>query len=80
DKLIKRGVNINNIKLGIEMLSEIELKYEDYTPLFDDVFARAEREGNDQIKSELKNGLLKLLKLSGLNKKNRNFCTKVEKL
>lgn len=79
DKLIKRGVNIDNIKLGVEILSNIKPKYEDYSPLFDDALARAESEGDNQIKSELENGLLKL-KPPGLNKKNRKFWEKLEKL
>lgn len=78
DKLIKRGANIDNIRLGIEILSEINPKYEDYSPLFDDVLARAESEGNSQTKAELKNGLLKL-KPRTLTKKNRDFWKKLER-
>ncbi len=79
DKIIKRGVNIDNIKLGVEILSNIKPKYEDYSPLFDDALARAESEGDNQIKAEIYNGLLKL-KPTRLNKKNRNFWEKLEKL
>ena len=79
DKIIKREVNIDNIKLGVEILSNIKPKYEDYSPLFDDALARAESEGDNQIKAEIYNGLLKL-KPTRLNKKNRNFWEKLEKL
>jgi len=79
DKLIKRGVNIDNIRLGFEILFEIKPKYEDYSVYFDDVFARVEIEGNDQIKTELKSGVLKL-KPSRINDKNRDFWESLEKL
>lgn len=79
DKLIKRGINIDNIKLGIEIVSEINPKYEDYSPLFDDVLDRVKSEQDNQIKAELKNGFLKL-KPPKLNNKNRNFWEKLEKL
>lgn len=76
DKLIKRGIDIDNIRLGFEILFEIKTKYEDYSTYFDDVLDRTEKEEDAQIKVELKNGLLKLR----LNKRNRNFWGKVEKL
>lgn len=79
DKLIKRGVNIDNIRLGFEILFEIKPKYEDYSVYFNDVFARVEIEGNDQIKTELKSGMLKL-KPSRTNDKNRDFWESIEKL
>ncbi|MHC3130026.1 MAG: hypothetical protein IBV52_08145, partial [Candidatus Bathyarchaeota archaeon] len=79
DKLIKRGVNIDNIRLGFEMLFEIRPKYEDYSAYFDDVLIRLESESNGQIKAELKSGLLKL-KPPRLNEKNRDFWEKLEKL
>ena len=81
DKLIKRGVNIDNIRLGFEILNDnrINPKYEEYPTYFDDVFARLESEGNDQIKTEIKSGLLKL-KPSKTSKKNRDFWNKLEKL
>ena len=76
DKLIKRGANIVNIQLGFEMFYKIKPEYEEYYTYFDDVFARLESEGNDQIKTEIKSGLLKL-KPSKTNKKNRNFWAKL---
>lgn len=79
DKLIKRGVNIDNIRLGFEMLFEIRPKYEDYSAYFDDALIRLESESNGQIKAELKSGLLKL-KSPRLNEKNRDFWEKLEKL
>lgn len=79
NKLILRASDINNIRLGFEMLSMTTAKYEDYNMYFDDIFARAEGEGDSQIKTEIKNGLLKL-KPSVLNKKNGEFWRKVEKL
>jgi len=77
DKLIRQGANIDNIQLGFEILYEIKPKYEKYSIYFDDVFARLESEGNDQIKTEIKSGLLKL-KPSKTNKKNRNFWNKLD--
>jgi len=81
DKLIKRGINIDNIRLGFEILNDnkVNPKYEEYPTYFDDVFARLESESNDQIKTEIKSGLLKL-KPSKTNKKNRNFWDKLERL
>jgi hypothetical protein len=77
DKLIKRGTNINNIQLGFEIFYKVKPKYKEYSTYFDDAFERLESEGNDQIKTEIKSGLLKL-KPSKTNKKNRNFWDKLE--
>jgi len=79
DKLIKRGINIENIGLGFETFYEVKPKYEEYSIYFDDVFARIEREDNEQIKTEIKSGLLKL-KPSEINKKNKDFWNKLGKL
>lgn len=79
DKLIKRGVSVGNISSGFEIFLKINPKYEDYSVYFDDVFARVEIEGNEQIKAELKSGLLKL-KPSKTNDKNRDFWENLEKL
>jgi len=79
DKLIRQGANIDNIQLGFEILYEIKPKYEKYSIYFDDAFARLEGESNNQIKTEIKSGLLKL-KPSKTNKKNRYFWDKLEKL
>ena len=79
DKLIKRGVDIDNIRLGYKVLHKINPKYEDYSTYFDDVLNRTERDENDQIKVELRNGLLKL-KPPRLNKQSRSFWEKAEKL
>ena len=78
DKLIKRGVNINNIQLGFEIFYKVKPKYEEYPTYFDDVFERLKSESNDQIKTEIKSGLLKL-KPSETNKKNKDFWDKLEK-
>jgi len=77
DKLIKRGVNINNIQLGFEIFYKVKPKYEEYPTYFDDVFERLKSESNDQIKTEIKSGLLKL-KPSETNKKNRDFWNKLD--
>jgi len=79
DKLIKRGVNIDNIKLGFKTLSEIKPSYEDYFTYFDDVFARAESEDDRGIKSELFNGL-STLKPPRTNRRNKSFWTKIDDL
>lgn len=79
DKLIKRGVSVDNISSGFEIFLKINPKYEDYSLYFDDVFARVEIEGNEQIKAELKSGLLKL-KPKKTNDKNKDFWESLEKL
>ena len=79
DKLIKRGINIENIRLGFEVLLELKPRYEDYGVLFEDTLYRAKSEGNNAIKTELKSGLLKL-KPKTLSKKNKDFWEMVEKL
>jgi len=79
DKLIKRGANVSNIRLGFEVLSEIKPKYEDYSAQFDDIFAKAESESNNEVKIELKSGLLKI-KPPKTNSKNKVFWEKVEKV
>ena len=65
--------------MGFERLFEIRPKYEDYSAYFDDALIRLESKSNGQIKAELKSGLLKL-KPPRLNKKNRDFWEKLEKL
>jgi len=80
DKLIRRGTNIDNIRLGFEILhnERIKPKYEEYPTYFDDVFARFESENDEQIKTEIKSGLLNpKLKPSKTNKKNRDFWGKL---
>ena len=79
DKLIIRGFNINNIQLGIDILSEIKPRYEDYSSLFDDVFVRADSEANENIKTEILSGLQKL-KPHKLNKINRDFWQRLLKI
>lgn len=79
DKLIKRGVSLDNIRPGFEILLKVNPKYEDYSVYFDDVFDRVKIEGNEQIKAELKSGLLKL-KPSKINDKNRDFWESLERL
>jgi len=79
DKLIKRGVDINNINSGFEILSRIKPTYEDCYQYFDDVFDRAETESNTQIKSTLIDGL-NSLKPEKTTKRNKGFWGKVEKL
>jgi len=79
DKLIKRGINKNNIQLGFEILFEINPKYEEYTVYFEDVLFRIENEDNNEIKTELKNGLSKL-RPKRLRKQEKDFWDKLEKL
>jgi len=79
DKLIKRGIHINNIQLGFEILFEIKPTYEEYTTYFEDVFSRIESEDNDVIKIELMNGLLKIRPKS-VKRREKTFWEKLEKL
>jgi len=60
DKLIKRGINIENIQLGYEILFKVKPTYKEYSTYFEDVFYRVEDENDIEIKKELKNGLLRL--------------------
>ncbi len=79
DKLIKRAINIDNIRFGFEILIEIKPQYDAYTVYFDDVLAKAETDVDNQIKSEIRGGLLKL-KPPKLSEKNSEFWNKVEKI
>lgn len=77
DKLIRRGPNTENIKLGFEALFQVKPDYENYSKNFDDVFARIESESNLQIKSEILVGLAKL-RPEKTDKRNKNFWEKVD--
>ncbi|GAH67070.1 unnamed protein product, partial [marine sediment metagenome] len=83
DKLIKRGVNIDNVRLGFEVLHGVtpkpKFEDEDYSAYFDDILARAESESDAQMKSELVEGLVKLKPIR-VNRRNEIFWRKVEAL
>lgn len=83
DKLIKRGVSIDNVRLGFEVLYGVtpkpKFEDEDYSAYFDDILARAESESDAQTKSELAEGLLRL-KPTQVNRRNKDFWEKVEEL
>jgi len=83
DKLINRGINIDNIRLGFEVLHGItpKPKFEDkeYSAYYEDTLARTESEGDAQTKSEFAEGLLRL-KPTQVNKRNKDFWKKVDEL
>lgn len=82
DKLIRRGANADNVRLGFEILHGIEPgpRYDDskYSSYFEDALSRVESEGDSQIKHELIEGLL-LLKPAKLNARSRSFWNRVER-
>lgn len=81
DKLIKNGIDMNNIRLGFELLSEIKpkIRYKKYHTYFDDVLFRIEQEENIDIKKELNNGLLRL-KPQKTNDRNKNIWKKLKEI
>ena len=81
DKLIRRGINNQNIDLGFNILGRVEPKpkYEDYSAYFDDILNRAETEADTEIKSHLIRGL-KSLEPKELNEQNKNFWQRVRQL
>lgn len=81
DILIRRGISIQNINLGFNILGSIEPrpKYEDCPKYFDDALSRAETTDDTNIKSALVNGL-KSLAPKNPNDQNKNFWQKVRKL
>jgi len=81
DKLLKSSPDIEDVRLGLEVTHQIKPKYEDegYKPYFDELLVRLEKEGNDSIKTELKNGLLKI-KPERYNKQNKEFWGELEKI
>ncbi|MCK4652886.1 MAG: hypothetical protein KAU01_00400 [Candidatus Cloacimonetes bacterium] len=78
EKLIKNGINVENIKLGYQVLYQIKPKYEEYSTYFEDVNDQAKSESDLQIKSQIMIGLKKLRPIS-LNKKNKKFWLEIEK-
>jgi hypothetical protein len=81
DKLIRRGINTNNIDLGFNILGRMETKlnYEGYQSYFDDILNRATTETNSDVKSHLVSGLVSL-ESKELNEENKNYWQKVRKL
>lgn len=61
DKFIKNRSDMNDIRLGLEIIHEIKPTYEEYKTYFDDILVRIKNEQNDDIKIEIKNGLLKII-------------------
>ena len=60
ERLIADSSDINNIKLGMEILQEINPAYTAYSKYFDDILERLKNEQNIDIKREMKEGLLKI--------------------
>lgn len=79
DKMIKRGGTVEAISFAFNILEQINPRYEEYQPYYDDAFERAEKEENEQLKQEITKGLKNLIP-PRFNKKNREFWTKVNKL
>ena len=78
EKLIKNGINVEDIKLGYQVLYQIKPKYEEYSTYFEDVNDQAKSESDLQIKSQIMIGLKKLRPIS-LNKKNKKFWSEIDK-
>jgi len=79
NKLINRGTSEQSINLGFEILVKRQPKYEEYKIYYDDVYAKTESEGNEQLKHAIVKGL-KVLIPAKPNKKNKEFWNKVKKL
>jgi len=60
ERLINNTSDINNIKLGMELLQQINPTYTAYSKYFDDILERLRNEPNTEIKREIKEGLLKI--------------------
>lgn len=80
NNLILHTSNIDNIRLGLDVLTELKSKpnYEDYPTSFDDIRNRLESEPNTNIKEELIN-ILTVLKPAKTNEKNRVFWSTLDK-
>lgn len=61
EKFLKSSSDMNNIKLGSDIIQQIRPKYKEYKPYFDDVIARIKKEENEDVKKELKSGLSKII-------------------
>ena len=60
EQLIKGSSDINDIKLGMEILQRINPAYTAYSKYFDDILERLRNEPNTEMKREIKEGLLEL--------------------
>ncbi len=60
DKFLKSSPDINDIRLGFEIIQQTKPKYREYKSYVDDVLERIEKEENNDIRKELKNGLIKI--------------------
>jgi len=60
ERLIMDSSDINNIKLGMEILQQINPAYTAYSKYFDDILERLRNEPDTEIKREMKEGLLKI--------------------
>jgi len=80
DKILKRSSNIEDIRIGLDVIQEIKPRYGDgeYRLYFDDILDRIEKEENNDIKNELIRGLLKI-KLQKLSKMEKEFWKKLER-
>jgi len=78
DQLIVRGVNLDNINLGFEILIELKPAYESSNKQYDDIFARFESETSEDIKKTINDGLLNL-KPERLTKGSKSFWAKIQK-
>ena len=83
DRLVLRKVNLDNVRLGFDMLSMIkpapEYEQEEYSTYFDDILSEAQSENNPQMKNELVQGLARL-RPPRKNSKNRGFWDAVDRL
>jgi len=78
DRLIKQGINRDNVKLGFSVLQREKPKYEEYPTYYDDILAKMTEPATDAgIQEEVKVGLLSL-KPSQTNKENKEFWSKIK--
>jgi hypothetical protein len=75
DKLITKGANIDNIRLGFDILAKIKPKYKGSEKYFDNVLAKVSAEPDVKIKSELLDRLISIPKT-----KSQEFSEKIMKI
>ncbi|MDY6964942.1 MAG: P-loop NTPase fold protein [Halobacteriota archaeon] len=77
DKFIKNSSDMDDIRLGLEIIYEIKPTYNDYKTYFDDILVRIEGDQNNDIKNKIKNGLLEI-KPDSLSEYDKEFWTELE--
>ena len=78
DKLLMKTANIENIQIGISVLSKVDPAFDKYPDYWEDLKERIKSETNIEMKNELKEELIKLK--SDKNKGKKKFWNEIESL